>query len=196
MRELEEEHSDIQVLASDPNERAFRVTTTEADALIAQQLLRLSIQDRERVYHDLHGVSDAVQETPEFVAGKLIELGAKLQELPEKKAYETAKAMDPEYVLKKDFRLKFLRADLFDAQQAALRIARHFEAKLELFGRDKLARDIEQDDLDPFTMDRLYQGGLQILPQRDRAGRRLMLLAPVALQPIIPQRISQVGYVL
>lgn len=173
-----EDNSNVQVLVSDENESASLPTSAEADYLVAQQLLRLSIQDRERVYHDLHGVSDAVQETPGLITRSLELLEMELQNLPEKVAYEAAKAMNPDYVHNQDYRLRFLRADLFDAKAAALRMARHFETKMELFGRDKLGRDIVQDDLDDITMSLLYSGIGHQLPQRDRAGRVVCVYTP------------------
>ena len=86
--------------------------------------------------------------------------------------------MDRDYVQDRDFRLKFLRADLFNATEAALRLARHFQAKLELFGRSKLVKDIVQDDLDEEDMAALYAGFTQLLPVRDRAGRAVSLWFP------------------
>ena len=47
----------------------------------------------------------------------------------------------------------------------------HFETKQELFGEDKVARDITLDDFDKDDMACIKAGGYQILPVRDRAGR-------------------------
>jgi hypothetical protein len=57
-------------------------------------------------------------------------------------------------------------------------MARHFDAKKELFGVSKLAVDITQDDFedDPSDMATLYGGQTQILPQRDTAGRAIAIL--------------------
>jgi hypothetical protein len=149
-----------------------------ADSIIAKQMAMLSMEDRERVYYDLHGVSENVKETPEMIEQKLSELEEALLKLAKKDAYDLAEAMDPEYVQNKEFRLRFLRADQFVAKNAALRLARHFQAKLDLFGRSTLARDIVQDDLDEDTMAVLYAGSHQILPMRDRAGRTVSVYFP------------------
>jgi hypothetical protein len=149
-----------------------------ADSLIAKQMAMLSKEDRERVYYDLHGVSEEVKETPEMVEQGLSELEEALLKLTHKDAYDLAEEMNREYVQRKEFRLKFLRADHFVAKNAALRLARHFQAKLDLFGRYKLAQDIVQDDLDEDDMDALYGGSNQMLPMRDRAGRAVAVWFP------------------
>jgi hypothetical protein len=86
--------------------------------------------------------------------------------------------MDPSYTRNRDLRLAFLRTELFDSQQAALRLIRHFQMKLDLFGRDKLAMDITQDDLDKNDMDALYSGTARFISATDRAGRIINLVAP------------------
>ena len=50
-------------------------------------------------------------------------------------------------------------------------MARHFQAKLDLFGADKLARNITQADLGDDDLECLYAGYEQFLSARDRAGR-------------------------
>lgn len=152
-----------------------------ADSIVAQQMSSLSQKDREEVYYGLHGISLEDKESPEFLQGKLVELDDALQQLRHKQtisSYETALAIDPSYVKDPDFCVKFLRADRFDASAAALRIARHFEAKLELFGLSKLCQDIVQDDLDEDDMDALYSGTNQSLAVRDRAGRLVSVWVP------------------
>jgi hypothetical protein len=149
---------------------------TFIDSLVAKQMARLSNKDREEVYFDLHGVSKDVVETPSMVHQKLNQLEKELDQLTKKDAYQVARSINPEYVLNVEFQLKFLRADRFDAKKAALRLARHFQAKLELFGEGKLAQDISQDDLDQDDMEALYSGYSQSLPLRDRAGRLVWVM--------------------
>ena len=79
--------------------------------------------------------------------------------------------MDPTYVQNPEFRLMFLRADLFDAKSAALRLIRHFEVKRDLFGVEKLTFEITQDDLDKEAMESLYVGYQQGLRMPDKSNR-------------------------
>ena len=74
----------------------------------------------------------------------------------------------------------FLRSDYFDAPAAARRIVRHFEQKLELFGVEKLTKNITQADISQDTLDCLYHGFGQMLPVRDRAGREVLIMNPSA----------------
>ena len=65
----------------------------------------------------------------------------------------------------------FLRADHFNAQQAAERMAKYFTNKLSLFGEDKLVKKITLDDLNEQDKKVLFSDGNIVLPHKDRAGR-------------------------
>ena len=153
---------------------------SEADSLIAQKMASLSMKDREDFLFDLHGVQKAVPETPEMIQTSLQQLDFEMEQVNSKEAYEMAKAMNPDYV--DNLRIKFLRAQRFQVHKAALRFSRFFELKLKLFGREKLGRDILQDDLDEHTMKQLYSGENQLVRFRDAAGRAIGMFFP-ALGP-------------
>jgi hypothetical protein len=68
----------------------------------------------------------------------------------------------------------FLRAEKFDMHITAQRIVLHFEKKLELFGRDKVGRDILFSDLTQEEVEWFKCGNLQPLLQRDRVGRQIL----------------------
>eukprot|EP00934_Nitzschia_sp_Nitz4_P005065 Nitzschia sp. Nitz4//scaffold83_size84149//69655//71286//NITZ4_005186-RA/size84149-processed-gene-0.79-mRNA-1//1//CDS//3329558983//5055//frame0 len=145
------------------------VTSEYVDSLVAQELSSLSTQDREQVYFDVHGVSTMADETPEFVQEKLALMDKALDSLDAQgEAYRKALALDAAYVRDQAFRLKFLRADRFDPQAGAARVARHFALKLELFGEEMLGKDITQENID---VNALNKGYFQTLTERDRSGR-------------------------
>jgi hypothetical protein len=148
------------------------------DSVIAKQMSQLSVKDREKAYMDVHGVSDLVEETPEMVEGGLVQLECEILLLKDRAAYDLADSMDPTYTRNRDFRLAFLRTEFFRSQQAALRLIRHFQLKLDLFGRDRLVMEITQDDLDLDDMDTLYRGYGRLLSATDRAGRMINLFVP------------------
>ena len=147
-----------------------------ADSLVASQLAELSVQDREKAYMDVHGIAEYAEETPQLVNESLEQLQKEIELLPDKRAYDLAEIMYPEYVRDRDFRLGFLRCESFDCQKAALRFIRHFQMKLDLFGVDKLGMDITQDDLDTEDMDALYSSGGRFLNAYDSAGRIINLI--------------------
>ena len=88
-------------------------------------------------------------------------------------AIDLAETKNRSYVEDPKFRLKFLRADRYDARKAAGRFIRFFDFKLELFGEEALARRITWNDLQPEDQAALKKGYLQRLPIRDRAGRAI-----------------------
>jgi hypothetical protein len=153
-------------------------------SLIAQKMSNLSMKEREEVYFDIHGVADVIDETAEadFLDRKLVEMAQALKDADSivKRAYNMAHSANPSYVDDRDFRLRFLRAERFDAKLAAVRYVRHYETKLELFGPGKIARDIVQEDLGSEALDALYCGAAQILPRRDNAGRLVLFWIPGA----------------
>ncbi|CAJ1965015.1 unnamed protein product [Cylindrotheca closterium] len=150
-----------------------------ADSLIASQMAKLSVSDREKVYMDVHGIPDFVAETPELIQKSLLELQHEIDTLPDKKAYNIAERLDSTYTQDRDFRLAFLRCDRFDCQKAALRIIRHFQMKLDLFGADSLAMDITQDDLDADDMEVLYTSSGRFLNAYDAGGRVINIVVQV-----------------
>ena len=89
-------------------------------------------------------------------------------------AYKVAREINPEYVKHPLFTKGFLRAEDYHTEKAARRIFTYLRIKLELFGRDKLTRDILLDDLGEDGRAYLESGALQMLPKRDTSGRRVM----------------------
>jgi hypothetical protein len=146
----------------------------EVDALLAHEFTHLSVEEREKALNDIHGVTDAAEEDPAVLSTALVQLDVELNKITNKRAYDMAKAQIPEYVRNRRFLLKFLRAENINAKNAAARIVRSFESKLELFGKDKLAKDIAMDDLDPYERKLLRSGNVQILPRKDLAGRTVV----------------------
>ena len=56
---------------------------------------------------------------------------------------------------------------------AAKRVVKHFETKFNLFGPDRIGKDITLEDLDEHDMESLTSGGVQPLPGKDRGGRAI-----------------------
>jgi hypothetical protein len=143
------------------------------DAMIANELSTMSLQEREHCYHDIHGVSDIIEETPEFVEEKLAKLVHEIAKISGKKkdAYLQAVAQEKGYATNKRFCLKFLRAELFNEKAAAERLVSFFEEKLKIFKPELLAKDIKISDFDEDARNLLESGFAQLVPERDRAGR-------------------------
>jgi predicted Mrr-cat superfamily restriction endonuclease len=153
----------------------------DADALLAKEMAAMSVQEREKSLNDIHGVSDVMDEEPSFVRAKMEEMETELSKLTSnkgKEAYMQAEAQNKEYVTCDKFLLKFLRAEMFNARLAAGTMVRFFDEKKKLFGPEKLTKEIKLWDLDKDDQTFLQSGVNQILPQRDRAGRRIITSMP------------------
>jgi len=83
------------------------------------------------------------------------------------------------YIFHEEFRLRFLRADLYDAKKAAHRYLRCVEFLLKYYGNYALQRPLTYEDLGKECQDAVKTGSMQILPSRDRAGRLVVVCQPV-----------------
>jgi hypothetical protein len=119
-------------------------------------------------------VENIIDETEEFVSERLLALDQELRNIPQKSAYEEAERISRDYVTDRKFRLMFLRAVRFDAQQAAARCVSLLDRKLEYFGAAALARPLRLSDLDKDELAVLKSGKVQVLPSRDSAGRAVV----------------------
>jgi phage-related protein len=148
------------------------------DAMLAKELNELSVQERERVMEELHGVADIIKETSELVQTSCEQLTKELQKLSKTKRRALVRALFLKPSLEKDipFKLLFLRADSFDAAKAAVRMCKYFEHKLELFGADKLVKRITLEDMNEDDMAAVHTGAVTILPQKDQAGRLIWFI--------------------
>jgi hypothetical protein len=155
---------------------------TGIDAVFAADLNSMTVYDRQRAFYDLHGVADAIEEDPELVAQSLRELDDEIGKIRSRYTYNIAETQSHEYVHNPDFRLMFLRASSFNANGAAGRLVKFFEVKNDIFGKDKLTKDIKLEDLDEED-DRvaLESGVIQILPLKDRSGRVIVCILPMLI---------------
>ena len=152
----------------------------ETSAMLAKEMNQLSMEEREKVLEDIHGIARVVDEPQDFVQSRLVMLERELANIPSKAkaAYILAQVLDKEYVENDKLRLLFLRAESFDPYQAACRLVSFFEQKYVLFAREKLARPICYDDLEDDDVTTLEHGLIQQFRERDRAGRKIIALLP------------------
>jgi hypothetical protein len=156
----------------------------------AREFARLPTYEQGRVWADLTGdegrrrtfgsdgkecFTEELYEPEDLVDQALQDLDDEIDKLPSdrKGALEKTIQTSKDYV-NTSFRLKFLRAEKFDPHLAAVRLALHFEQKLELFGEEKLAREIVQSDLNEDDMESLMSGYLQVLNTLDFGERKII----------------------
>jgi len=157
-------------------------TITDVGSLISKELLKLNLNDRNAIYEEIHGVGSLCpdESPPGMVENALEELAKELSALPSKDkiAYEQSQQLNQTYVNERDFRLRFLRAELFDAKKAAWRIAQFLDVTLDLFGPFSLQRPFRLSDFNRKEMRVFNIGRIQLLPYRDRGGRRVVVGIP------------------
>eukprot|EP00934_Nitzschia_sp_Nitz4_P006191 Nitzschia sp. Nitz4//scaffold83_size84149//82297//83772//NITZ4_005190-RA/size84149-processed-gene-0.82-mRNA-1//1//CDS//3329558995//6181//frame0 len=184
---------------SDMVESSCKGQPSNVDKLAATEMLALSMSDREKVYFDIHGVSEEVTETNELIQKSLLQferLLRKSNNSSQQQALRLASHQDPLYVQNPEFRLCFLRADRFDVPAAVNRFLSHFQLKLELFGEQMLTKEITQDDLDDDDLDALYNTISFTLPSRDPAGRLVLVRTSHNANPPIRAMMRKTFYAL
>lgn len=147
-------------------------TINNFDEMLCKELNELSFKDRTVIQEELHCVKvPKVAETPEFLGTSLEQLKKEINAVPleKKKAYEDALVADSKYVQSKAFQLKFLRAEKFNVQKAAVRLIRCLELLFQYYGPTALQRPLLFSDLTKKELEHLRTGCFQILPSRDRA---------------------------
>jgi hypothetical protein len=164
----------LQLPLSPPSEDP---SSSAADGLLTQALFNLSRKELEETLADVHCVAEEADETPEFLLSCLDQLDEAVFKLPFKPAYLRAKMESPEYVNNRSLRLQFLRAEYFEPERAATRLASFFETKMELFGTNKLTRDILLQDLEEKDFGCL-ESGCASRPSRDQGSRPIILFSP------------------
>ena len=163
----------------------------EPEAVLAKAMNELTRKERNHALHDLHGVAEEMKETPGFIDERLDAIDREMEKIKQKKAYYIAKAISTNYTTNKKLRVKFLRAENYDPEQAAARMVRYFEAKMEIFGKDKVTCDIRLSDLSREDLVELDKGHLHLLPRRDTAGRAVVCaIGKVATTKPIETRVS------
>ena len=168
----------------------------ELDSLLANALMDLNLKDRAAIEEKIHGVMpEPEEETPEMIHAILTEFETILINTymtsppnnPEIAAYHLAVRQQFQYVTSPSnerLRLRFVRAEQYNIEKAVKRFLLHLNMSLEFYGPDALQRPLQVEDLtyNPNTGRReatsgalkyLKTGAVQVLPGRDRAGRRV-----------------------
>ena len=182
MMDVDYDENDDSIMSMDTDDTVtllLRNNPQEVDELLSKELLELNVQDRNDIQEEIHGVKClGVEETPQMIATALRLLMIELDHTNSsdannvnnnsnsndtnniKFAYYLAryKYYNISYINTIQFRLKFLRCELFDIQKTATRIINYLHIMLELFGIIALQRPVTLED---FTKDelRLFKKG-------------------------------------
>ena len=184
-------------VTSDINEREIRIPTAQSsqsyvqnvDRAWGREIFQVHKEKREAILEELHGVrSRAVPETRETIRAGLM---AMEQEISDVVASSSAsgetgelveghllatKTLQSKYVVAPEFRLRFLRAVFFDVSKASRRYFKCLNYMLKYYGEKALLRPLELPDLSRNQRRHLESGKYQVLLNRDRMGRRILLV--------------------
>eukprot|EP00980_Cylindrotheca_fusiformis_P029224 scaffold22759_cov98-Cylindrotheca_fusiformis.AAC.1 len=182
MQEQEREMSETPQYSSKRN----ATPAASVNKMLASELEKLSLEERERVYEDVHGVSDVIQETPELIANCLEQMDREIDLIKNKDTYEQARLQSSNFKINRKYRLAFLRSTLFNPKMAALHLVEYFRYKLELLGTEQPAiYQIALEDLGAAATRVLELGSTQVLPNRDSKGRAIAVFSPSVLEPVM-----------
>jgi hypothetical protein len=151
----------------------------ETEQMLADALRNLTVQQRENVIEELHGVSTQAEIQAQDDKLKMMDLYFRLYA---NDAYRKAERQSKEYVEDPITRLAFLHAteDGGDPVEAAKKMVAYLEQKLILFGEHALCRPITLNDLNDDSMNCLRSGFFQYLG-KDNVGRKVVASFPSAL---------------
>ncbi|KAG7344954.1 hypothetical protein IV203_032485 [Nitzschia inconspicua] len=155
------------------------LNTQQVDELLSQELNSLSFQDRSKILEEIHGVANLCpEETPEMMESSLKYMQHYLDNIKHKPVYDQICPFS--YVHSRDFRLSFLRCELYDPKKAAERLVRFTEYMAEEYDMEVLERPLQMSDLQTKSgkrgrevFDCFKSGHTQLLPFRDRSGRMI-----------------------
>ena len=140
---------------------------------LAKELNQMSMVSRNAIFEEIHCLGNPPVETEDMISSKIADLEKELSMLPRKTSYEKAMALSSHYASSVEFKLRFLRSELYDAKLAAIRLEKYLSYLEEHFGVQALKRPIYMNDLDKQEQDIIKTGNFQLLPCRDRSGRRI-----------------------
>lgn len=152
-------------------------TAYYTDKDLAAEMNALSVQERNTMMEEIHGVAPLIDEKEAFVEEKLGQLQDYLKCIssPERDAWDRAVFLRPTLAKDRQWFLTCLRARRFQARDAARLITGYYHNKMQIFGDDDaLVRRITWKDLTPEEQALLRSGAYQIILNREKTGRPII----------------------
>jgi hypothetical protein len=129
----------LQIFPLSKGQQDVEGLSKEIDYLLSKELQSLSIQKRTRVQEEVHGVTNLCpKENPAMMKEALKSMQQHLNAIQGKQVYDQISPFS--YLYTREWRLKFLRCELYDCKMAAERLVRfteymHQEYDLEMLER-------------------------------------------------------------
>lgn len=173
------EYYEQQQLSPPREEKKF---SQAVDNLLLQEIMQLSLQDRNDIQEEIHGVKClASTETQLLLVSSLRRLETELDKVvpsEKNKPFLLARELgEDSYVNTVEFKLRFLRRFFFDAKEAAVCICSFLHQISSIFGSVSLKRQLSlHKDFKKRELREFRKGRFQLLPFRDRSGRRILVI--------------------
>eukprot|EP00536_Pseudo-nitzschia_multiseries_P010138 jgi/Psemu1/242720/estExt_Genewise1.C_3000033 len=184
-----------------PGEDTSKKLYTNIEKLAAKEMYEMRSDQRESILLELHGVkSRAVAESPELIESSLETFETILQTVRCKERdtdingkthpldqghLRATNDLQSKYVTSPEFRLRFLRAELFDVKKAVARYYKNLNYMFDLFGDIGLVRQVHLSDLSNQEQKYLKSGKVRCSTSRDKVGRRMMIFSEVFPAPLL-----------
>lgn len=148
----------------------------ETEGLLVSEMSKLSVQEiRAVAYNDVHCVGEELKETPEMVQKSLADFEQTLRNKEHQPPiYALAVNQDRAYVEDPSFRLKFLRANFHNVDNAVAQMMDFLRNKAKYFCEDKVAREIRLADLTQEEIALLLSARIYVQEGRDRMERPIV----------------------
>lgn len=174
----------------DPKLQTSMALAKNIDKVWAKELYEMDAGERENIINEIHGIKSnrAIEETQDSIDEEIVSFRSFLETNLEEELDNRESIVPPvtkapyrrgvyelrsDYITSKPFLIKFLRICHHNFEDAALRYFRYLDLLHLLFGDDSLTRPVELTDLTKREIRYLRKGQMQLLPSRDRAGRRI-----------------------
>jgi hypothetical protein len=153
----------------------------DVDQHLSKELESLSFKERSQIQEEIHGVFNlSPQESPEMVDEAIANMEQHLNNIQRKPIYDQLSPFS--YLHTKEWKLRFLRCELFDSKKAAERLVRFTEYMEMEYDIEVLERPLTMTDLKTKNgksgkeiMNSFRSGHTQLFPFRDRSGRRIFV---------------------
>jgi hypothetical protein len=171
----------LQIFPLPKGQKGVDGLSKEIDELLCKELQSLSTQQRTKVQEEVHGVATLCpEENPVMIDEALMSMQQHLDAIQDKHEYDQLSLHS--YLHSREWRLKFLRCELYDCKMAALRLVRFTEYMRQEYDLDVVERPLRLSDLETKcgskgreVMSSFKSGHTQLLPFRDRSGRRVIV---------------------
>ena len=147
----------------------------QMEDFLASEFNRLSVEEQTKALNDIYGVGEELKENLDLVQRALAEFEKQLQ-MGKFPIYEAAVSLNRAYVEDASFRLKFLRANMYNVTRSVNQMVNFLGHKATFFGVDKIARDITLEDMNREDMDLLLSGFYHIQDGTDQSGRVIVYM--------------------